>query len=117
MAKITITSFGYRFGVPVENATIIDVRKIFNPFHVAGDKTGLNTEISAMVLSNGGMNKVKEIIEIGGDLCIGCIGGKINVFLITFLGRHRSVAVAEEVARRLRERGDEVIVIHRDINK
>jgi UPF0042 nucleotide-binding protein len=54
------------------------------------------------ILSKDGIYKDRETLTI----VFGCFGGK-----------HRSVAIAEEVGRRLRLRGYEVGIKHRDINK
>lgn len=76
----TVTSFGYKFGNPdlKEGDMIFDIRKrVINPFKVCGDKTGLDPEVSKMVLDKGGEKAVREILErdLKGDVYIGCIGG------------------------------------------
>lgn len=114
--KITLVSFGFRFGEPkigIEDH-LFDVRKgVFNPFKIVGKESGLDEDVAKLVLCNGGSKKVEEICQVvdivqHGDfsIYIGCIGG-----------RHRSVAIVEEVARILTEKGHEIDVKHRDINK
>jgi UPF0042 nucleotide-binding protein len=53
-------------------------------------------------LRTGYLNEGKRFVTVA----IGCTGGK-----------HRSVAMAEEIARRLRERGSPTLVVHRDLGR
>lgn len=122
--KVYLWSFGYRFGGPPEPAQtdgddqaqiclpVVDVRKgIIDPFQAVGNQTGLDQEVSAEVLSRGGQQAANRIVaelkalSAGSvrecSVCVGCVGG-----------RHRSVAIVEEVARSLRE----LIVYHVDVN-
>ncbi|MFZ9879286.1 MAG: RNase adapter RapZ [Candidatus Nanopelagicaceae bacterium] len=105
--KVNILSFGYKFGIPADADLVMDCRFIPNP-HWQPElrpKTGLDKEVSEAVLN---ANSVPEFLEryvalfesiARGylhegkkflTLAIGCTGGK-----------HRSVAVAEELAKRL----------------
>jgi RNase adapter protein RapZ len=116
-------SFGFKYG-PVENADlVIDARDLPNPYWVDELRplTGRDAAVRAWVLDKDG---AKELIEhvVGVvqwtkkdweakanpalRVAIGCTGG-----------RHRSVAIAEEVAQRLVEVGDDVRVEHRDVDR
>lgn len=127
--KVNILSFGYKFGIPADADLVMDCRFIPNP-HWQPElrpKNGLDSEVSKAVL---GAETVPEFLDryvslfesIGKGylqegkkyltLAIGCTGGK-----------HRSVAIAEELAKRLN--GMEVApdaqvsahAIHRDLGR
>ena len=118
--SLTVMSFGFKNGVPQEADWVLDVRFLPNPYYVASLKglTGRNKKVRDYVLS--GEEAVKFAGRITGlvldlipsyiregkyhlTIAIGCTGG-----------RHRSVVMTEEVARRLTEAGREPIVKHRD---
>ena len=105
--KVNVLSFGYKYGIPVDSDLVMDCRFIPNPHWnpELRPKNGLDHEVSAAVL---GAENVSEFLDryvalfqsIGNGylregkkfitLAIGCTGGK-----------HRSVAIAEELARRI----------------
>lgn len=127
--KVNVLSFGYKFGIPADADLVMDCRFIPNP-HWQSElrpKTGLDKEVSDAVLNasavpeflnryvalfdsiaRGYLQEGKKFIT----LAIGCTGGK-----------HRSVAVAEELARRLNGlnlNGDSEVsahAIHRDLGR
>lgn len=127
--KVNVLSFGYKFGIPADADLVMDCRFIPNP-HWQSElrpKTGLDKEVSDAVLNasavpefldryvalfdsiaRGYLQEGKKFIT----LAIGCTGGK-----------HRSVAVAEELAKRLNGlnlKGDSEVsahAIHRDLGR
>jgi UPF0042 nucleotide-binding protein len=119
---INLESFGYKFQSVEsgDNITVFDVRRrVFDPFRIALNKTGLDLEVVEIVMNKGGEIKTREIIRfietklLEGiqhlDIRIGCIGGK-----------HRSVVIVEKVAQQIRKNYHDQIkltVIHRDIDK
>jgi UPF0042 nucleotide-binding protein len=121
--RVIITSFGFKYGLPLESAFLFDVRYLPNPFFVPElrDKTGLDRAVSRFVLANPeARSMVARIVHVvlpAIPLCrkegrsslqisIGCTGGQ-----------HRSVAMAREVARVLRAGGIDLALIHRDIRR
>lgn len=118
---ISIISFGYKRGIPLDADMIFDMRFIPNPFWIEElrPQTGLDAPVRDYVLSfeQSGMF-LDQITDLVNALCphyleqdkrqlvigIGCTGGM-----------HRSVAMAEELRRRLRARGLRVNLDHRDI--
>jgi len=121
--KITIISFGYKYGM-VSNANFVqDVRFLPNPYYEESlrEKTGLDQRVREYVKSTPDscdyISNLKKFAEIyisksylseKGSLiiAIGCTGG-----------RHRSVTVAIELFNHLTEKGYNVEIIHRDIDK
>lgn len=121
--RATVVSFGFKYGIPVDADVVADMRFVPNPFWVPELRhlTGRDQPVADYVLGNplaqqfiddyvgvletlrvGYLNEGKRFMTIA----IGCTGGQ-----------HRSVAMAEELARRLREKGSPTLVIHRDLGR
>jgi RNase adapter protein RapZ len=119
----TVLSFGYKYGLPVDADLVVDVRFLPNPHWVPELRplTGLDADVAAYVFGNpdaaelitryegllrlivpGYLREGKRYLT----LAVGCTGGK-----------HRSVAIAEEVGRRLRAQGIDTAVSHRDLGR
>ncbi|HUB70943.1 MAG TPA: RNase adapter RapZ [Acidimicrobiales bacterium] len=121
--QILVLSFGFKHGVPLDVDNVLDVRFLPNPHWVEAMRplTGLDEPVKRYVL---GQQEAKEFLELVEDLfkflvpayiregksyltiAIGCTGG-----------RHRSVVLAEEIAVRLRKRGYNPSVTHRDVER
>jgi UPF0042 nucleotide-binding protein len=120
--SINISSFGYKYGIPTESDMLIDVRFIPNPFYVSSLKklTGNNKKVSSYVLKfDITKDFIKGFVETVNRLIPGYINeGKyhLNIAFGCTGGHHRSVAVANEVARIFKEEGKRVTVTHRDLD-
>ena len=122
--QVTVMSFGFKYGLPTDADLVADARFLPNPFWMPELRphTGLDDEVRDFVL---GQEGAREFIDgyakaltpvLAGyqrenkrhaTIAIGCTGGK-----------HRSVAVAEELATLLRELpGVAVNVKHRDLGR
>ncbi|QPK84300.1 RNase adapter RapZ [Corynebacterium qintianiae] len=121
---VTIESFGFKHGSPRDADIVMDVRFLPNPYWIEGLRQfrGVDAPVSDYVLSQPGATEFvdnfvtllnsmlagyrhegKDFITVG----IGCTGG-----------HHRSVAVSEAIAKRLREIGKvDVHVLHRDLER
>ena len=123
--NITFLSFGFKYGIPAEADILFDARFLPNPHFVAGlkDKDGREEEVRKYVFANDDsrvfIDKVSDLldfllpkfIEEGKaylTVAIGCTGG-----------RHRSVAVAEEIVKIIGNKhgNADINVRHRDITK
>ena len=121
--SILIQSFGFKYGLPPDSDIVMDVRFIPNPFYIQEFRmlSGLDAEVSQYVRSfeeTGRYMDLQEKILLhtipfyqreGKQrlvIAVGCTGG-----------RHRSVAMAGDLAARLKPSGQPVILIHRDIDK
>ncbi|WP_028922997.1 RNase adapter RapZ [Pseudonocardia acaciae] len=122
--KVTLLSFGYKYGLPMDSDLVIDMRFLPNPHWIPElrDFTGKDEAVRDYVLSQEGaeefLDRYHELLHLvnGGyrregkrylTVAVGCTGGK-----------HRSVAIAEELARRLHgEDGVTVSVAHRDLGR
>lgn len=121
--QVSVESFGFKHGVPLDADIVMDVRFLPNP-HWQDDLrplTGHDPKVRDYVLETAsGSDFVDRFDDLLGSLlpqyeaerrvyltiAIGCTGG-----------RHRSVAVAEELAGRLRSRGVAVRTSHRDVGR
>lgn len=121
--QISVMSFGFKHGVPLDVDDVFDVRFLPNPHWVDELRplTGLDQAVCAYVL---GQPEAKEFVaridDLLGFLLPGYIKEGKSYLTVAFGctgGRHRSVALAVEVASRLRARGYEPSVIHRDIDR
>jgi UPF0042 nucleotide-binding protein len=121
--QVTLTSFGFKHGVPSDVDNLFDVRFMPNPYWVDELRplTGLDAAVRDYVL---GQPEAEEFVARVEDLmgfllpayareakayltiAVGCTGG-----------RHRSVAIVEDLAVRLRALGYEAAVHHRDIDR
>ena len=118
---IDIQSFGFKKGVPQEADIIMDVRFIPNPYYVPSLKhlTGNNKKVSQYVLKH---SVTKEFIESLHTMLARIIPcyvkeGKYSLRIAFGCtgGQHRSVAVANELARIFREEGRRVTLEHREL--
>ena len=118
---INIMSFGYKRGTPMAGDMVFDMRFIPNPYYVKSLRplTGNNAKVSRYVLKHDVtqefLQKAMDMIDMlipfyikegkySLNICIGCTGG-----------HHRSVAVANELHRRLQESGKSTTLEHRDL--
>lgn len=123
LLKITVISFGFKYGIPVDADFVADMRFLPNPHWVPELRpfTGQDEAVSEYVRSQPGAGPfldgylpVLELVAKGYltegkrfmTVAVGCTGGK-----------HRSVAMSEEVACRLVATGHDVRTIHRDLGR
>jgi UPF0042 nucleotide-binding protein len=121
--KVNVISFGFKYGIPVDADFVADMRFLPNPFWVPElrSHTGMDAAVSEYVLgqptagkflgayvpllasvAEGYLTEGKRFLTVA----IGCTGGK-----------HRSVAMTEEVARLLTDEGYDVTTRHRDLGR
>ena len=121
--RITIKSFGYKYGLAADSDLVLDVRFLPNPYFVESLRSlnGLAKDVSDYVL---GRSEAAEFVEKVMDLLVFLLpqyAAEGRTYLTLAVGctggRHRSVAIAEECARRLRERNVTVALSHRDIER
>ena len=120
---MNVVSFGYKYGLPVDADIVADCRFLPNPRWVPdlAQLTGKDEPVRDYVLSRPGAAEFLDsylaalgVVLAGYEregkrfvtLAIGCTGGK-----------HRSVAVAEQIAGQLSAKGPAVQVVHRDLGR
>ncbi|WP_306369989.1 RNase adapter RapZ [Nocardiopsis sp. CC223A] len=121
--RANVVSFGFKHGLPVDADLVLDCRFLPNPHWIPELRpmNGRDEPVRDYVLSQDGAKEMLEAysevlkLTIEGyqregkhymTLAVGCTGGK-----------HRSVAMAEQFAERLRAQGVEVHVVHRDVGR
>ncbi len=119
---VTVMSFGFKHGIPADADLVFDVRFLPNPFYIdqLKEKTGNDEEVQKYVMSfeeaEVFMQKLVELINFllpnyvkegkySLVIAVGCTGG-----------RHRSVTLANELYRRMKDKGNYgVKLYHRDV--
>jgi UPF0042 nucleotide-binding protein len=121
--QVTVTSFGFKHGVPSDVDMVLDCRFLPNP-HWVDDlrpQTGTDEPVRDYVLGSTLAEGFLERVDALLDLLLPAFAAEGKAYLTLAFGctggRHRSVAISEEIARRLRERGLAPGVLHRDIAK
>lgn len=121
--QITVFSFGFKYGIPIDADTVIDVRFLPNPFYVPEYKysTGRVKEVADYIekapVTREFLGKLYDFMGFMVDqfkkagktqftIAIGCTGGM-----------HRSVFVTERLGSHLKERFGHVNVEHRDLHR
>jgi UPF0042 nucleotide-binding protein len=125
--RISVLSFGYKYGIPVDSDLVLDCRFIPNPHWIPELRplNGLDAPVSAKVLGSEGVaDFVKSYVGVVKQMvpgyfregkkyvtiAIGCTGGK-----------HRSVAIAEEIAKQLSSTSTDLEIsahaTHRDVGR
>ena len=121
--KLTLTSFGYKYGHPLDADIIFDVRFLPNPYWVSElrDRKGTDKQVKDFILKR---EDTKEFLDQFQGLIDFILPGYIrerrpylSIGIGCTGGRHRSVVIANELARRFQKAGQPVSVSHRDINR
>ncbi len=121
--RVAVTSFGFRHGIPPEVDMVVDVRFLPNPNfvpklkHLTGEDAGVRRYVLSAPVTRAFLRRLSSFLKFliplytkegkaYFTLGVGCTGG-----------RHRSVAVAEEIARVLGRANVPSAVVHRDLAK
>ncbi len=121
--SVSVMSFGFKYGIPIEADLVFDVRFLPNPYYIEAlrNKSGLDAPVQEYIFqfeqSGIFMEKLRDLadfllpcyVEEGKRnlvICIGCTGG-----------RHRSVAIAQALSDYLADKGYPTDCNHRDIEK
>ncbi len=121
--QVSLTSFGFKYGIPTGTDLLFDVRFLPNPHFVAElrPKTGADEEVVAWLERQPDFN---ELVERLADLLLYLLPryrkenrSYLSVAVGCTGGRHRSVAIVELLERRLREAGWAPRLRHRDVDR
>ncbi|MFY9325278.1 MAG: RNase adapter RapZ [Candidatus Nanopelagicales bacterium] len=121
--NITVLSFGFKHGIPIDSDFVFDVRFLPNPFwnDELREKTGVDSPVQDYVMGQNGakefLTHVQDLISLAKPgylregkryltVSIGCTGGK-----------HRSVTFAEKLSSLLTGEKNRVRIVHRDLGK
>ena len=120
---VTVLSFGFKYGLPMEADLVFDVRCLPNPFYIPELKehTGLDAPVRDYVMqfeqSRTLAGKLLELIDYQLPLFIEEGKGQLTVAVGCTGGKHRSVTFAELIYHHLQGKGYRAVVSHRDIAK
>jgi RNase adapter protein RapZ len=121
--KVSVTSFGFKYGIPVDADYVADMRFLPNPHWIPELRasSGKDAEVADYVMSQPG---AAEFLDTYVPLLEGVAAGYLREgkrFMTVAIGctggKHRSVAMTEEVARRLTTAGYDVRPTHRDLGR
>ena len=121
--SVSVTSFGYKYGLPMEADLVIDVRFMPNPYYIEElrHKTGMDQAVYDYVLgfpqTRQYLKKLEDLLAFSLPLyaeegktmlviAVGCTGG-----------HHRSVSVTRALAAYIRQLGYQVTENHRDMGR
>ncbi len=120
---VSVTSFGFKYGIPMEADLVFDVRFLPNPFYIDGlrEQTGLDEPVYSFLFGYQQTHDFLKYLERMLDfllpryveegrgelvIAIGCTGGQ-----------HRSVAVTKATAEFVRQKGYAATENHRDMTR
>jgi UPF0042 nucleotide-binding protein len=123
LLRLTVMSFGFKYGIPVDADMVLDARFLPNPYWDEGLRplSGMDHAVATRVLGEAGASMfvthviaLLETVRDGyiregkrfGTVAVGCTGGK-----------HRSVALVEEIVSRLDSVGIDSVPVHRDLGR
>lgn len=121
--RVSVVSFGFKYGIPVDADFVADMRFLPNPHWIPElrPQTGTSAPVSSYVLQQQG---AEEFLATFTDLLAGVAGGYLRegkrfaqVAVGCTGGKHRSVAMSEELVRRLKKRGIDARAVHRDLGR
>jgi UPF0042 nucleotide-binding protein len=121
--RATVMSFGFKYGIPVDADMLADMRFLPNPHWVPDlrPQSGLDRPVSDYVLAQPGAETFLDDYEkLLAHLTDGFVReGKrfIAVALGCTGGKHRSVAMSEQLGARLKGRGVQTLIVHRDLGR
>ena len=120
---VNVTSFGFKYGLPMESDLVFDVRFMPNPFYIETlrDKTGLDEDVYEYVF---GFQQTKDFMTqlealLAFTLPLYAEEGKTSLAVAVGCtgGHHRSVAVAHALTEFIRQKGYSVTESHRDMSR
>ena len=119
--QLTIESFGYKHGIPLDVDLVFDVRFLPNPHwdETLRPLSGLDQPVSEFVLRQELSSEFIDLIQSLFAMLLPAYRAEGKSYLTIAIGctggRHRSVAIAEELGKKFVEMGQRPRVIHRDI--
>ncbi len=120
---VTVNSFGFKYGLPLDADLVFDVRFLINPHYVDDLRPydGRNQLVEEFVMRDPDsglfLEKLYDLMDWSVPRYVSEGKAYLTVSIGCTGGRHRSVVVSEKLGAHLREQGFRVLVQHRDVNK
>jgi UPF0042 nucleotide-binding protein len=122
--QIDIVTFGFKYGIPLEADLVFDARFLTNPYYVPDLKplSGLQPPVREFVLNQPTATRFLDLVAELLTLTVPAYRaegkGRLTVALGCTGGHHRSIALAEELAARLRPLDDATVnIFHRELER
>ncbi len=122
LMDVSVFSFGFKHGMPVEADLMIDVRFLPNPFYDSEMRplTGNDAKVRDFVMENpvtiSFMDAWKKLLDVAMPGYVAEGKSQLSVAVGCTGGQHRSVAIANATAAYLEEQGYRVAISHRDLS-
>jgi len=120
---VTVESFGYKYGLPMDADTVMDVRFLPNPHWIPqlAPLTGQDQPVMDYVLSQPGATDFVDAFVHAVGIALAGYGKSGRHFVLVAVGctggKHRSVVMADQMAARLSESWPGIQVTHRDLGR
>jgi UPF0042 nucleotide-binding protein len=120
---VTVNSFGFKYGLPLDADLVFDVRFLINPHYVDDLRPydGRNQIIEEFVMRDPDsglfLEKLYDLMDWSVPRYVAEGKAYLTVAIGCTGGRHRSVVVSEKLGDHLQNLGYHVLVQHRDVNK
>jgi UPF0042 nucleotide-binding protein len=121
--RVNVVSFGYKYGLPADADIVADCRFLPNPHWIEdlAPLTGQDAPVRDFVLGQPGAKKFLDAFTEALNTALAGFEREGKRFLTVAVGctggKHRSVAMADQLAARLAETGAGVQVVHRDLGR
>ena len=121
--KLTVMSFGFKFGIPEDSNLVLDVRCLPNPFYVPElkHKTGLDQEVVDFVMDHPEaqelLHRYENFLDYALPLYVKEGKSQLTVAVGCTGGKHRSITFARKIAEYCEQLGYKVGVQHRDATR
>ena len=121
--RLTIMSFGFKFGVPADSDLVLDVRCLPNPFYVPElkFKTGLDQEVVDFVMGHPEaqelLRRYEAFLEYALPLYVKEGKSQLTIAVGCTGGKHRSITFARKIAEYCEKLGYQPGVQHRDASR
>ena len=121
--RLTVMSFGFKFGIPPEADLVLDVRCLPNPFYVPElkHKTGLDQDVVDFVMSHPEaqelLKRYESFLEYALPLYVKEGKSQLTIAVGCTGGKHRSITFARKIGEFCKKLGYAPSVQHRDVNR
>ena len=121
--RLTIMSFGFKFGLPPEADLVLDVRCLPNPFYVPElkHKTGLDQEVVDFVMNHPEakqlLDRYEQFLQVALPLYVKEGKSQLTIAVGCTGGKHRSITFARKIGEFCKKLGYAPSVQHRDVNR
>lgn len=120
---VTVLSFGFKHGLPLDADLVLDVRFLPNPNYVPslkdldGNAPAVREYVLRWPVTQGFLHRTEDFLRFLLPHYVREGKGQLTVAVGCTGGQHRSVVIADQLAGFLRREGDSVLLYHRDLPK